>query len=297
MAYLRIGLYHLAVQNNPARTVSDVLAFVQNLPNDASRSQTLSATEDMRPRSLQRDNEVWIGEFTRIHKIDTLPLTHPSGQERVLEFGPDDPHPSEHTVFLFDPQSNVLHIDEHAGAVTHAGFARYIQAVEQLRSVSATPIIGADAMMRFARQENFSRITVSLAGMDNAEYLRSLGFNQEELLRLIDLFNAPKVKLEMSIASRKHDPEGLARVRETVGALLNLPSKQLKKLVVEGREQGGSEDFPVDLIKGRVKYIKEVELDQGRIADADRYRAVREAWERNRDELRGRFTAAPEQPQ
>jgi hypothetical protein len=132
--------------------------------------------------------------------------------------------------------------------------------------------------------------------MDNAEYLRNLGFNQQQILDLTDFLSAPKLKFEASITSRRRDPQGLNRIWETVQALLRLPPKQLKKLVVEGRGEGEEEDFPVDLIKGRIRYSLEVNLDQrGGIADADRYRAVREAWTTNRDELRGRWRPEPNQ--
>lgn len=263
------------------------------LPNDASRARLISQNEPVRPRSLDLNPDHCTGEFTRIQVLNELPLSNTAGREDTLRFGPDDPTPCNHTVFLFDYMSNVLHIDEHYGSVTHAAFARYIQAVGELRSVSATPIIGIDAMIKYHRQETFSKITVSLAGMDNAEYLRGLGFNQTQILALTDFLSAPKLKLEASITSRRQDPEGLGRVRETVEALLHLPPKQLKKLVVEGREKDGTDDFPVDLIKGRMKYEIELELDQGGISDADRYRAVREAWTRNRDELRERFRPEP----
>jgi hypothetical protein len=236
-----------------------------------------------------------LGEFTRIQAVSELPLSNAAGRESTIQFAPGEPTPCDHTVFLFDYTSNVLHIDEHPHGVTHTGFARYIQAVGELDHVAATPIIGMDAMIRFERQQIFSRITISLAGMDNAQNLRNLGFDQNEILALTALFQAPKLKLELGIRSRKRDPEGLARVRETVRNLLNLPREQLKKLVVNGREEGATEDFPVDLIKGRIKYETEVELEQGRIADAQRYRAVREAWTRNSDELRRRFNPAPDQ--
>jgi hypothetical protein len=295
MARVKVGLYHVAVHHDPPTTVRQVLAAIGALPNDASRARTISENEPVRPRRLDLQPEYCEGEFTRIQLVDEMPLSNTAGRESVLQFAPGDPQPCDHTVFLFDYLSNVLHIDEHRGAVTHSGFARYIQAVGELQGVLATAIISQDAMIRFARQENFSKITVSLAGMDDAGYLRNLGFNQETILALTNLFHAPKLKLEMSISSRRRDPEGLGRIRETVTALLNLPSKQLKKLIVEGREDGGAEDFPVDLIKGRIKYETEVNLEEGRIADAQRYRAVREAWTRNRDELRQRFRPDPNQ--
>jgi len=266
------------------------------MPNDASRARTLSDNEPFRPRRLDIQQDHCIGEFTRIQLVNELPLSNAAGREATIQFAPGEPAPCDHTVFLFDYLSNVLHIDEHRNGVTHAGFARYIQSVGELNAVIATPIIGIDAMVRFQRKDTFSKITIGLAGMDNATHLRNLGFNQTEILALTELFQAPKLKLELSISSRKHDPEGLARVKETVMTLLNLPPRQLKKLVVEGREEGEDEDFPVDLIRGRIKFETEVELDQGRIADAQRYRAVREAWIENRDELRERFNPASDQP-
>jgi hypothetical protein len=289
MARIKVGLYHVAVTNDPPKTVREVLTVVGALPNDASRARTISENEPVRPRSLNLQQDHCSGEFTRIQVVNELALSNAAGREDTLRFGPGDPTPCDHTPFLFDYMSNVLHIDEHYGSVTHAAFARYVQAVGECHSVAALPIISLDAMTKYARQQTFSRITVSLAGMDNAEYLRNLGFNQRQILDLTDFLQAPKLKLEASITSRKHDPEGLNRIRETVEALLSLPSKQLKKLIVEGREEDGTEDFPVDLIKSRIKYELQVNLEQGGIADADRHRAVREAWIRNRDELRNRF--------
>jgi hypothetical protein len=289
MARIKVGLYHIAVTNDPPKTIREVLTAVGALPNDESRARTISENEPIRPRQLDLQQDHCSGQFTRIQLLGELALSNTAGRENTIRFGPGDPTPCNHTAFLFDFRSNVLHIDEHQGAVTHAAFARYVQAVGELRSAVATPIISLDAMTKYNRQRTFSKITVNLAGMDNAEYLRNLGFNQQQILSLTDFLSAPKLKLEASITSRKKDPEGLNRIRETVSALLSLPPKQLKKLVVEGREEDGTADFPVDLIKGRMKYELEVNLDQGGIADADRSRAVREAWIRNRDELRNRF--------
>lgn len=286
MARIKVGLYHVAVTNDPPRTIRDVLAAVGALPNDASRARTLSENEPVRPRRLDPQEDHCSGEFTRIQVVAELPLSNAAGQEDTLRFNPGDPTPCDHTAFLFDYMSNVLHIDEHASGVTHAAFARYIQAVGELQSVVATPIIALDEMIKFERQQTFSKITVSLAGMDNAEYLRNLGFDQPQIMALTQFLRAPKLKLEAKITSRRRDPEGLDRVRETVNALLRLPRKQLKKLIVEGHEDGGA-DFPVDFIKGRIKY--EVNLGEGPIADADRHRTVREAWMQNRDALRNRF--------
>jgi|ERR1017187_6892014 hypothetical protein len=295
MARIKVGLYHIAVRHDPPRTVREVLEAVTALPNDASRARVLSENEPFRPRRLDLQQDHCIGEFTRIQAVNQLPLSNAAGREGTIQFAPGEPTPCDHAVFLFDCLSNVLHIDEHPHGATHSGFARYIQAVGELNAVTASPIIGLDAMLKFQRQQTFSKITVSLAGMDHADHLRNLGFNQKEILALTALFRAPKLKMELGITSRKQDPEGLARIRETVTSLLALPAKQLKKLVVEGREEGEVEDFPVDLIKGRVKYETEVELEEGRIGDAQRYRAVREAWTRNRDELRQRFSPAPNQ--
>jgi hypothetical protein len=294
VAKIKVGLYHVAVTNDPPQTVREVLVAVGALPNDASRARTISENEPVRPRRLDLQQDYCFGEFTRIRVLNELALSNAAGQENVLHFNPGDPTPCDHTPFLFDYLSNVLHLDEHASGVTHSAFARYVQTVGELQSVIATPIINLDEMIKFERQQTFSKITVSLAGMDNAEHLRHLGFDQQQIMALTQFLAAPKLKIEAKITSRKRDPEGLDRIRETVTALLRLPPKQLKKLVVEGREDGG-DDFPVDLIKGRIKYEVDVDLNQGGIADAERHRAVREAWIRNRDELRNRFRPNPNQ--
>ena len=293
MARIKVGLYHVAVTNDPPKTVRDVLTAVRALPNDESRARTISENEPVRPRVLNLSEDHCTGEFTRIQIMNELSLSNVAGREATLTFGPDDPTPCDHTAFLFDYPSNVLFIDEHSGGVTHAAFARYIQSVGELRSVTATPIMTMDAMIQYARQQTFSKITVSLAGMDRADYLRNLGFDQPQILALTDFLQAPKLKLEASITSRRKDPEGLNRIRETVTALLRLPPKQLKKLIIEGREEGGTVDFPVDLIKNRMKY--EVNLGEGPIADASRHRTVRDAWIAHRDELRNRFRPEPNQ--
>lgn len=289
MGRIKVGLYHVVVRNESPKTVREILAAVGELPNDASRARTISENEPVRPRNLSVQQDHVFGEFTRIQVLNELALSNTAGLEDTLRFSPGDPTPCDHTAFLFDYLSNVLHIDEHAGCVTHAAFARYVQSVGEVQSVSATPIVSIEEMIKYERQQTFSKITVSLAGMDNADLLRNLGFNQQQIMALTDFLGAPRLKFEAKITSRKHEPEGLHRVRETVDALLRLPPKQLKKLVVEGREEEGGADFPVDLIKGRMKYEVEVNSGEGGIADADRRRAVREAWTQNRDELRNRF--------
>lgn len=293
MAAVKVGLYHVSIQNEPPKTVEQVLSSIGSLPNDKSRARMISDDEPVRARTVDVKDDHCTGELTRIDDVTEMPLSNVAGKEGTLHFGPEDPKPCKHTIFLFDFVSNVLHLDEHRGSVTHAAFARYLQAAGEVQSVAAMPIIRLDAMELFAKQETFSRISVSLAGMGNAAHLRGLGYTDETILNLTNLFHAPKLKLDMRIVSRKQDAEGLARIKETVASLLALPSKQLKKLVVEGKEQNGDEYFPVDLIKSRMRFELELSSRKEDITDADRYRAVREAWTRHRDELRGRFKSKP----
>src|ERR1700681_1256064 len=129
MARIKVGLYHIAVTNDPPKTVRKVLMAVGALPNDESRARTISENEPIRPRQLDLRQDHCFGQFTRIQLVGELALSNTAGRENTIRFGPGDPTPCNHTAFLFDFQSNVLHIDEHQGAVTHAAFARYIQAV------------------------------------------------------------------------------------------------------------------------------------------------------------------------
>ena len=109
MPTIRVGLYHVAVRHDPPKTVREVIATVIELPNDGSRARTISENEPVRPRKLNIENDYCWGEFTRIKVLSEMPLSNAAGKEDTLKFAPGDPTPCDHTAFLFDYESSVLH--------------------------------------------------------------------------------------------------------------------------------------------------------------------------------------------
>jgi hypothetical protein len=108
---------------------------------------------------------------------------------------------------------------------------------------------------------------------------------------MIEEYKTPILKYEVSLEKGDEGTVDGAGVFATVSALVGLPRKNLKRLQVLGSESPGAPDFPVDFIQDRITSSLEVELPKGsRPKDADRYRAVAQAWREYNAELRQRYS-------
>lgn len=301
MAKLKVGIYHVAIDQGKADTVPNLFRHIETLPDDHSRTVMLS-DEPIRPRrgQIKFNPEYCLVDFSRIRQIGELPLSDIHGAEDKIVFEPGGKHPAERTAILFDAQSSCLFVHEHAGGISAAAFGRYFSSVGNQANgtpmkVKVDPVLKHEALLRFAKQKHHTRIKVRLAGMDDTSFLEKQGEAAKPLLSMINFFGAPVLKVEASIGAAKEEPAPwLSNIGETVTALLGLRStKQLKQLVVLGHEDGEAADFPVDFIKDRITFTWEVEsVKQRVITDAERYRAVTEAWRANQAELRDRFRHA-----
>ncbi len=282
---IHVGLYKVICRPQGETTIPDIIATVNALPDNETRAFML-ADEPIRPRRLELNQDHCFADFVRIRLVNEMDLADVRGQEDVIHFTPEGLHPAEKTAFVYDNESGVLFLQEGRG-ITAASLARYFKSVGRLDSVQALPVLKLDALERFQRQRRFTLFKVKLAGLDNATLLRELGLTNHELIRMAHQYRAPTATVQLQLDRR--DEGSLRSVLETVTALLPLPRKNLKSMLVKGGEEG-EEEFLVDFIRDRMVYS--VPLDTGEEpTDAQRYNAVLGAWQEHRTELRNRFRA------
>lgn len=290
---LRVGIFRLSIQNQTPISLKDVIAQISSSPLD--KKLTLSADEPIRPRKLEICSEYCLGDFTKIRRVDEMHLTDLSGNEETMRFGPNSKRPSEFTAFLFDSTSSCLFVHEHQYGITHASIGRYFQLATGAHRLQFQPVlrIGTDDWLE--KQHHFSRIKIVLAGIENADFLRDQGLGTNRILGLLNAYQAPTVWIDLRMGKSDDDRGGLSEVKSTVKALLPFTGRggKVKQLIVSGSESREAEEFPVNFIKDRLTFHWDVECSRGSLpSDADRYRAVTEAWTKFGQELRRRFAAS-----
>lgn len=294
MATLKVGIYHLRFDPN-APPLLDIVKLIEHLPGKKRAAMIID--DPIRPRDrIEVTDQCCVLDFSRIPQIDRIDTGDLAGQEGEIKFGPDDQRPCRYTVVLLDQHSNTMYIHEGAG-VSHVTVGKYLKAVADLGTLHVEVVLhDIDALERLRTRKHRS-FRVRIAGIENASVLKAQGLGDEAILKTMQVHRSPNAKIALGLDD--HQPGQLDNVLETAAALLgwnNLPHifgklKPVKEIVVGDDEE--TENL-VNLLDDRMRYAEEVELDRGQTpSDAQRHRAVRNAFERYRSNLRARYSARP----
>jgi hypothetical protein len=293
---LRVGLYRIRRQGDPPASLLDLIARLQALPPDEARAKDLT-DDPIRPRNaITVTPEYALVDFSRIRQTDRIELSDRRGDEGQITFGPGDKRPCVHTAVLVDYHCNIIYVHEQLGGVSHAVVARYFAALANADRLPVEVVMNLDGIMRLQGKVPNS-IKIRLSGIDNAEQLRGQGYGDDAILNLLREFRAPKAVLTLGL---EEGAGSLDRILQTATAILSWNGlfgrrRPVKEISIRAEDEDHEE--LVNLLKDRMVHLEEIELEVGREpTDAQRYRAVINAWQRYRVELRQRYPVAAQPP-
>jgi hypothetical protein len=290
--HLRVGVYRLTWVKQPLMSLKDIVAAIQSLPNDESRASTLT-DDPIRPREIITHDDHCLMDFNRIRQTDHIKTSDLKGNEGEVKFG--DLKPSERTAVLLDPSSQVMFVHEHAWGIGHTTIAKYLKAAAKLDSIRSGIVLRKGGLERL-HDKSLRSMKVRLAGIGNAKTLESIGDGDAAILLLLQAFRAPDATIKVSIDSEKESY--LDNILETASALIGWNSlfgkrRPVKEILVTTDGDEGA-DAHVNLMKDRISHLEAIDLEAGKEpTDAQRYRAVVEAWKAHGDELRGMYPSIP----
>jgi hypothetical protein len=295
MSTLSVGVFRLQFRGHGDPTLLEVVQKIQALPG--KRRVGMVIDDPIRPRdNIQASEECCILDFSRIPQIDAVPASDLEGNETKITYGPQKP--CKFTLVLLDPQSNTLYIQYGAGSsgISHAVVGKYLKAVAGLAHLQLEVILHENDALERLRNKRLTAFKVRIAGLVNAEALRAQGLGDQAVLDTLKVHRAPNALISLSLG---HEPGKLEHVLETAAALMgwnSLPNifgahKPVEEIYIGETDDDGKESL-VDLFVDRLKYSEVLDLDRGEdITDAHRRRAVRNAFEKHKEELRRRFPA------
>jgi hypothetical protein len=297
MAKLKVGIYHLRFSDG-APSIVEIVKIIQALPGKKRAAQLME--DPIRPRErITISDQCCVLDFSRFSPTDRIPTGDVEGNEGEIRFAPDDLRPCKYTAILLDQHSNTLYIHEGAG-VGHTVVAKYLKAVANLASLYTEVILHDVEALERLRDKHHRRFKVRIAGIQDASVLRAQGLGDEAILKTIQVHRSPNALI--SLHYEKNEPGFLDNVMETASALIgwnNLPQIFGKKRPVKEIIIGDDEETEnvVNLLDDRMTWVEELELERGQsFTDAQRHRAVRNAFERYRNDLRRRYPVSSNVP-
>ena len=239
--------------------------------------------------SLDSD-KTYLLDFAKIKDVRAMDLCDLKGNEARVEFKDAEPKPSDRAACILDIPSRCLLIQENNSGLSHGSVARYLrQIVDGYPPLRFKMVLEGDAQARMLQSGGFQKFAIGLAEIGNVSDLQEYGFSDEDILKFTSGLNATKATITLGIDRKADDSLNVDGVISLASKLLTLPSKYIKKLRLVPKEI--DEEAPaIDLIDDRIRSKHSVTVEELKdLRDEQRYRAVRDAWERHGFSLRERY--------
>ncbi len=232
-------------------------------------------------------------EMLKIQMVDIPPKATLGGTVGSLGLGTDEGIGGE-TAFLYHAGTGVLVLQRNRSGVSAKSLAEYFTQKGSLSSdILLHPVIQRDAVKRLARMKEARRVKVRLAGITNPEFFRDDNTGLNQMMDIIEHFNAPSATIEVSMG---HQPGSLMvqRVIKLANKVLNLHSGaagEVSTMEVSGVLEDDSKDV-FDVLMYRMVEVVAIRNDrQRRSSYALRRSEIKQAWERRKAELESMFKA------
>lgn len=278
---LKFGFYQAsASRNGESLPFGNILVETNLLPDDESRTAVYQM-EAVRCQSLQQNATHWTGDFMRV-RFDAEPLKGKStGEIEKIMFDSDEGL-CELTALLFDPVSRVVVLHEFRGGVTRNAIAHFLSRLTSSK-VSLDPCLRPNALRRVQDMEqSIRRVRVKFATPHTAA--TTVGASASRLIEAASYFSAPEMDVQLTLG-RARQTGRFRHAYDLVRDMVrwNDETGAVKKIEVEGED--GEDRTLIDLQSDRLVVERVVETDDRRISDAQRYRALRDAWGSQREYL------------
>jgi hypothetical protein len=189
----------------------------------------------------------------------------------------------------------MIYVHEQMGrGVSHAVVAKYLAAVGAIERLPVEVAIHLDGLLRL-QGKTPRTFKVRLSGIDDATNLGRLGYGDDAIADILRKFNAPKATITLGLDD-EDQPGVIDQLLEVATEIITWNGRFGRKKPVKEisiRAGDGEDDVElVNLLKDRIVYHHELELEGREPTDAERYGAVVSAWNRYNVGLRERYRVA-----
>ncbi len=283
--YLRIGFYQVVVTHQPVTEFDAVLKSCDSLPDDENRALP-DPHQPIRLQRLHRSKRVWEGDMMRIRLDEELQRAKMNGRIRPVDFEEDEGL-GENTAFLYDPHTNILAVHENRGGVPVSAFGRYFKVLGSVRRIDLRPVIRPQAIERIEKMKRPTELQLRFAGITHGGGMQRRGRAAKRIFELLEFFRAPNAAIKLSMGKK---PGGLTNIadgiRDVLASFRDDEREQIRKVLVIGSEGEDGERAVIDLFQDRLVEQIPVEIGDGhKLSDADRFHAVRVAWDTHSKDL------------
>jgi len=292
MANIKIDFYRVQMPEDTQTTFEQIIDRVRIGPNDANRNEDYRGVP-VRLQESSAQGDWRYAEMIRI-RLDEVPLR---ASLSVGSIGPfdfeEDEGIGEETAFLYNTNLRVMALQRNRFGVSPNMISLYFTMKGHTnRFIVLQPIIQLDAFRRVSKFGIIRKFDIRIAGLENFQDFRGMGYSGHALAGLMENFRAPTVSVSLSMGkgSRRGSLSIEAIMDEIRSAMRLSESNAVQKIEVTGREYNEAEIEVIDLLKDRMTEMVEVQLDQNRrIPYEGRKTALREALRRRSDELARMF--------
>lgn len=283
---INIDFYRVSVLNDLSLRFNDLIEDVAALPNDDQRNLFIKDAP-IRLQSCDQRTDSITADMVRI-RMNALPAKASlSGTISPFDLD-DDEGIGEETAFYYNIPRRIAVIQRNKFGVTAPQIAHYFTVKTGLGTLVFDPIFETGTMTRYASMQNVRKFEVAIAGKQNPQIFNALQAGLSSTVDIIQAMNAPCVDITISMGYEKGSLATRA-VKAVADALLSIAidaPDQVKKIKITGSSNEEEQSALLNLLEDRMFEPLDVpEDDNRRLSYQSRISAVRQAWQRRRDEL------------
>ena len=278
-----------------------VLDAVGALPDDDEQRNVMVRSVPVRLHELTASAQRRQGELVKI-RMDEIPVRASlSGELETFDLDEDEGI-GEETAFLYHSGLQVLVLQRNRTGVSNYGFAEYFQThAEELLEMDGwmklLPVIEPETMALLRQVSVVRKFDVRFAGVHDPRGLlpeAAPAPGVSRMLDLIDIFDAPSARIELSMGHEREGSLDVERVKRAARRLLQIDAQEnvdgsVKRIEIRGSTED-EEPVLLDLLRDRMIETASIELDADRRLPYERRRqALREAYTGRQDQLRALF--------
>ena len=291
MANIKIDFYRVQMPQDTQPSFEQIIDTVQIAPNDANRNEDYHGVP-IRLQESSSQGDFRYAKMIRI-RLDEVPLRASLSAGSIGPFDfEEDEGIGEETAFLYNMNLRVMVVQRNRFGVSPNMIALYFNMKGHINGfIVLEPIIQLDAFRRVSQLGIIRKFDIRIAGLENFQDFRGMGYSGEALAGLMENFRAPTVSVSLSMGRTRRGSLSIGNILDQIRSALRFTgSNAVQKIEVTGREDDQHEIEVIDILKDRMTEMVDVQLDPNRrLPHEGRKSALREALRRRSDELARMF--------
>ena len=197
----------------------------------------------------------------------------------------------EETAFLYHLATDLLLMQRNRSGVSASALAKYLKVLCKARDVTFECVLKPDALERITHMQTIQTFEIQFAGVQNGQNLKNKGHSAKAMYQMLDEFQAPNATIKLSAGKKQNTLQNVANaVTQLFGNQAEGAPKEVRRVIVVGNDGNDDERAIVDLFQDRLSEFVQVEVKDGeRISNAQRFKALTTAWERNQAYLESTY--------